>query len=158
RLATVFHFVNRIHRTDPMPGELEAMKMGERTGVDSQALFAALLLAIAAGALFGYVTRIAYGYAWGASAAGHDTAAVVADLVNNPRIPNHLAMAFVGMGMGFVFVLNFLRFRIPGFPFHPMGYALAMNFGVDYYWFGLLIALVVKSTVQHYSGLKGYEK
>jgi hypothetical protein len=67
-------------------------------------------------------------------------------------------MAAVGIGMAFVFVLNFLRFRLPGFPFNPMGYALAMNFGVDYYWFGLLIALVVKSSVQRYSGLKGYEK
>src|SRR5262249_37779345 len=83
--------------------------------------------------------------------------AVVADLVHNPRIPNHVAMSFVGLGMGFVFLLNFLRFRLPWFPFHPMGYALAMNFGVDYYWFGLLLALVVKSAVQRYSGLKGYE-
>lgn len=158
RLATVFHFLNRIHRTDPMPGELEAMKMGAQSGLDQRTLFAALFVAISAGSVCGYVVRIADGYARGASAAGHDTAAVIADLVNNPRVPNHVAMSFVGLGMGFVFLLNFLRFRLPGFPFNPMGYALAMNFGVDYYWFGLLIALIVKSSVQRYSGLKGYEK
>ena len=45
-----------------------------------------------------------------------------------------------------------------GFPLHPAGYALAMNFGVDYYWFGLLLALIVKVAVQRYSGLRGYEK
>jgi hypothetical protein len=158
RLATVFHFLNRIHRTDPMPGELEAMKMGAQSGLGPRTLFVALLVAIPAGSLCGYVVRIADGYARGASAAGHDTAAVIADLVNNPRVPNHLAMAFVGLGMGLVFVLNLLRFRLPWFPFNPVGYALAMNFGVDYYWFGLLIALVVKISVQRYSGLKGYEK
>jgi hypothetical protein len=158
RLATMFHFMNRIHRTHPMPSELEAMKMGERTGVDQRFLFAALVLAIVAGCLAGHMCRIGYGYAWGAGAAGHDTAAVVSNLVNNPRAPNTVGMAFVGMGMGFVFLLNFLRFRLPWFPFNPMGYALAMNFGVDYYWFGLLIALIVKSSIQRYSGLKGYQK
>ena len=54
--------------------------------------------------------------------------------------------------------LNFLRFQVPWFPLNPMGYALAMNFGVDYYWFGLLVAFVVKGVVQRYSGLKGYRK
>jgi hypothetical protein len=67
-------------------------------------------------------------------------------------------MPFVGLGMLFVFVLNFLRFQLPWFPFNPMGYALAMNFGVDYYWFGFLLALIIKTSVQRYSGLKGYEK
>jgi hypothetical protein len=158
RLATVFHFLNRIHRTDPMPGQLEAMKMGAQSGVDQRTLFAALCVATVAGSLCGYVVRIADSYAQGASAAGNDTAAVIADLVNNPRVPNHVAMSFVGLGAGFVFLLNFLRFRLPWFPFNPMGYALAMNFGVDYYWFGLLIALIVKGSIQRYSGLKGYEK
>jgi hypothetical protein len=158
KLATIFHFLNRIHRTHPMPSELEAMKMAERTHLDQRFLLIALVLAIVAGNLCGHLVQIAYGYAWGGGVAGHDTAAVVADLVNNPRVPNHVAMSFVGLGMGFVFLLNFLRFRLPWFPFNPMGYALAMNFGVDYYWFGLLIALIVKSSVQRYSGLKGYEK
>lgn len=33
-----------------------------------------------------------------------------------------------------------------------------MNFGVDYYWFGLLIALVIKFLVQRYYGLAGYAR
>lgn len=158
RMATIFHFMNRIHRTHPMPHQLEAMKMGERTGLDQRVLFFAILAAIVAGCLCGHLVRIAYAYAWGTGGAGYDTAAVVRDLVNNPRAPNQVGMAFVGMGMGFVFLLNFLRFRLAWFPFNPMGYALAMNFGVDYYWFGLLLALIVKTCVQRYSGLKGYEK
>jgi hypothetical protein len=39
-----------------------------------------------------------------------------------------------------------------------MGYALCMNFGVDYYWFGLLLAWAVKSFVQRAAGLKGYHR
>ena len=67
-------------------------------------------------------------------------------------------MAAVGVGFAFVLLLDFARFRVPGFPFHPAGYALAMNFGVDYYWFGLLIVLIVKVFVQRYYGLNGYDK
>jgi hypothetical protein len=70
--------------------------MRERAAVDQNALFTVLLVAIVAGSACEIAARIAYGYAWGASAAGHDTAAVVADLVNSPRIPNHVAMGFVG--------------------------------------------------------------
>src|SRR5437870_3924773 len=158
RLATQFHFLNRIHRTHPMPHMLEAMKMGERSSMSQRWLFAALLLAIVAGSIAGHLVRIYDGYRYGAPSAGGDTASVVTNLVNNPRTPNTVAMAFVFIGMGVVFLLDFMRFWLPWFPLHPAGYALAMNFGVDYYWFGLLVAFVVKGAVQRYSGLRGYRK
>lgn len=158
RLATQFHFLNRIHRTHPMPPMLEAMKMGERSRMSQRGLFVALLLAIVAGSLAGHLVRIYAGYRYGAPSAGGDTASVVQNLVNTPRTPNSVAMAFVFVGMVVVFLLDVLRFRLPWFPFHPAGYALAMNFGVDYYWFGLLLAFVVKGAVQRYSGLRGYRK
>ena len=157
-LASVFHFMNRIHRTDPMPGQLEAMKMAERSPGIQRALFWALVLAIVAGNLAAHGVRIYQGYRWGAPSAGYDTAQVAMDLLNNPRRPNATAMAFVGVGMGVVFGLNFLRFRFPWFPLNPVGYALAMNFGIDYYWFGMLVAFIVKTSVQRYGGLKAYRK
>lgn len=158
RLASQFHFLNRIHRSHPMPHMLEAMKMGERSHMSQRGLFLAILLAIVAGSLAGHLVRIYAGYRWGAPGAGGDTAAVVQNLVGNPRTPNTIAMLFVGVGLGVVFLLDFIRFRVPWFPLHPAGYALAMNFGVDYYWFGLLVAFVVKGAVQRYSGLRGYRK
>ena len=61
-------------------------------------------------------------------------------------------------GFVMVMLLDAIRFRFPGFPLHPAGYVLSMNFGVDYYWFGLLIVLLVKNFVQRYYGMRGYEK
>jgi hypothetical protein len=141
-----------------MPPMLEAMKMGERSQMNQRGLFAAVLLAIVAGSLAGHLVRIYAGYRFGAPGAGGDTASVAANLISNPRTPNSVAMLFVFVGMGVVFLLDFVRFRVPWFPLHPAGYALAMNFGVDYYWFGLLVAFIVKGAVQHYSGLRGYRK
>ena len=33
-----------------------------------------------------------------------------------------------------------------------------MNFGIDYIWFGLILALLAKVLIQRYCGLKGYEQ
>lgn len=157
-ISTDFYFLNRIHRTDPMPSQLEAMKMGERASLSQSALFVALILAVLMGSLSGHLVRIYHGYRWGGDSGGWDVAQVVDDLRSNPRHPNMVALLFVVAGMATVFILNTLRFRLAWFPFNPVGYALGMNFGVDYYWMGLLIALIVKTLVQRYSGLPGYRK
>ena len=62
--------------------------------------------------------------------AGGDTAGVVAQLVEQPHPPNVSGMVFVFVGFAVVLALDFIRFRIPNFPLHPAGYALAMNFGL----------------------------
>ncbi len=156
--VTTFHFMNRIHRTHPMPTQLEGLYAAERSGVSQRGMFFALTLATVAGTLIGHLIRVYLGYRYVPGDSGGDTANVIATLTGTPRPPNPSAMAAVGVGFVFVLLLDFVRFRVPGFPFHPAGYALAMNFGVDYYWFGLLIVLIVKVFVQRYYGLAGYDK
>jgi hypothetical protein len=157
-IATQFHFMNRIHRTHPMPSMLEAYKMGERAHVTPGQIFIAITLAIIAGNVFGHLARIYMGYHFTPIVAGGDTAGVVRDLTSRPRVPNPAGIMAVFGGMGVVLGLDFLRMRIASFPLHPAGYALAMNFGVDYYWFGLLIVLIIKAMVERYIGLTGTAK
>jgi hypothetical protein len=140
-----------------MPHQLESMKMGEMSGMNQRTIFLALILATIAGSVFGHLSRIYLGYRFTPENVGNDTANVVATLVDTPRSPNPTAMFAVFGGFVFVIFLDFMRFRIPGFPFHPAGYALAMNFGLDYVWFGLLIVLLIKVFVQRYYGLPGYQ-
>jgi hypothetical protein len=137
---------------------LETFYLAGRAGISARGVFVALLVATVAGSVLGHLVRIYFGYRYTPGDSGGDTANVVATLTAIPRGPNLSAMLAVAGGFGFVLLLDALRFRLPGFPFHPAGYALAMNFGVDYYWFGLMIALVVKVFVQRYYGLRGYEK
>jgi hypothetical protein len=158
RTVTTFHFMNRIHRTHPMPSQLEAMKMADKSQLNQRGMFFAILLATIAGSILGHLTRIYLGYHFGPSDSGGDTTDVIQRLTDNPRGPNIMAIVAILASFAFVLLLDFIRFRFPGFPFHPAGFALAMNFGVDYYWFGLLLALIVKVMVQRYYGLKGYEK
>jgi hypothetical protein len=158
RTVTLFHFMNRIHRTHPMPHQLEAIKIADRAGMSQRAMFAALILATIAGSIFGHLARIYISYRFTPANVGGDTANVIAVLTDTPRPPNVAAMAAVGAGFMVVLGLDFVRFRVPGFPFHPAGYALAMNFGLDYVWFGLTIVLAIKAFVQRYYGLPGYDK
>jgi hypothetical protein len=158
RMVMTFHIFNRIHRTHPMPHQLEAMKMGETARLNQRALFVAILLATIVGSVLGHCVYIFKGYRWAAPHAGGDTAGVVATLVEKHPPANPTAILAVAIGFCIVLGLDFIRFRIPSFPLHPAGYALAMNFGLDYFWFGLIIVWLVKLFVERYYGLKGHDK
>ena len=158
RLVTTFFIYNRIHRTHPMPHQLEAMKMGETAKISQRALFLAIMLAVVIGSVMGHLFYIYKGYRWAAPSAGGDTAWVATTFIEQHRGPNPVAIAFVFIGFAFVLLLDFIRFRVPGFPLHPAGYALAMNFGLDYFWAGLIVVWIIKLFMERYYGLKGHNK
>ncbi|CCW33987.1 hypothetical protein CTKA_01009 [Chthonomonas calidirosea] len=158
RMVNTFFFLNRIHRTHPMPHQLEAMKMGERARINQRALFIAILLAMVVGSILGHLIYIYRGYVWGAGDVGGDVSGTVSSFTTKHQPPNIVAILFVLIGFCVVLLLDFIRFQVPGFPFHPVGYALAMNFGLDYFWFGLLIVYLIKLFVEKYYGLKGHDK
>lgn len=158
RLMTTFHFMNRLHRTHPMPFQLEAIKMGEMARINQRALFFVIALAVILGAVFGEIFTINRFYKDGAGDLGGGMAGVITQLSQNRYPPNLTAIAFFTGAFSFVLLLDFIRYRIPGFPIHPAGYALSMNFGIDYIWFGLMVVLFLKMFVNRYYGLPGYEK
>jgi len=158
RMVTMFHFYNRIHRTHPMPHQLEAMKMGDSAKINQRALFVAILFATVLGSVLGHVSYITNGYQYGPRHEGGDTAGVIDTLLTHHHGPNAVAILFVIIGVAVVLGLDFVRFRIPGFPLHPAGFALAMNFGLDYFWAGLIIVWLIKLFVERYYGLRGHSK
>lgn len=158
RLVTMFFLYNRIHRTHPMPHQLEAVKMGDSAKINQRALFIAIVLATVLGSVLGHLVYIYKGYRWAAPRQGGDTADVVSTFSEQHHPPNAVAILFVVIGFLVVLGLDFIRFRIPSFPLHPAGFALAMNFGLDYFWCGLIIVWIIKVFVERYYGLKGHSK
>ena len=61
-------------------------------------------------------------------------------------------------GFVFTFFLMAMRIRLLWWPFHPAGYALSTNFGVEYFWSCLLISTIVKYLVLKLGGAGGYRK
>jgi hypothetical protein len=157
-LSQVFLFMNRISRTHPMPTQLEAMKMSADQGQSPRRLFWVLGLAVIAGFFLAYWFYLTKSYRLGSPIGHQDGIGYLQNTLANRHGPDPVGIGMTGLGFGIVAILDFVRLRIPGFPIHPAGYVLGISYGIDYYWFGLLLAFLIKSYVQRYHGMKGFEK
>lgn len=157
-LGTLFLGINRLSRSHPMPVQLEAMKMADNAKVNQRWMFGLLAAGLLVGLFIGAFWFVQKGYVKGSVNDWGDPLSIVRGVQEKSQGPSVAGMSMVFVGFSVVAVLDAIRFKIPGFWLHPVGYALSMNFGVDYYWFGLLIALIIKTLVQRYAGLKGYRQ
>lgn len=157
-LNNVFVFMNRIHRTHVMPYQLESMKMGQMANIRQRKMFWYITGAMVLSFFLAMHLYTALIYRTGGHQRWTDAYAYTQNMMNGRKGVDLLGIAMTFLGFAIVVGLDAVRFRYPAFPLHPVGYVLSMNFGVDYYWFGLIIALMVKNFVQRYYGLRGYDK
>lgn len=157
-LGTPFLAINRLSRSHCMPVQLEAMKMADGQRINQSAMFVLLALGLVLGIFVGMLFFVQANYVKGAGPGWGDPVSVFRGVTDKPAGPNVYGMMMVFVGFAVVTILDVVRFNFPAFKLHPVGYALSMNFGVDYYWFGLVIALFVKTLVQRYYGLGGYRQ
>lgn len=71
---------------------------------------------------------------------------------------NYRGITFVGGGVVFSLLLMFLRSRFLWFPFHPLGYAVTMNWSMGEIWSCILLTWLVKTVIFRYGGLKLYRR
>jgi hypothetical protein len=157
-LGTVFLGINRLSRSHVMPVQLEAMRVADVSGARLKPFFGLLAIALLAGLVIGSFWFVQKGYVKGGEPGWNDPKFVLDGIRSAPHGPNVVGMSMVFVGFAVVTLLDVVRFRVPGFWLHPAGYALSLNFGVDYYWFGLAVALVLKTLVQRYYGLAGFRQ
>ena len=55
-----------------------------------------------------------------------------------------------------VFGLRTLRTAFAGWPFHPAGYALAVSFAMDYFWFAFFLAWLFKVSLIRFGGRRAH--
>jgi hypothetical protein len=156
-IGQVFMYMNRIFRNHPMPFQLEAMKMGQLNRTRQKPIFLAIVAAVIIGFFLGSFFTTAHSYHTGVVGwSGVET--YVQNMIRDRHGPDIVGIVMTLFGFSLVMLLDAVRFRFPGFPLHPAGDVWSMNFGVDYYWFGLLVVLLIKNFVQRYYGLRGYDK
>jgi len=158
-IIAFYWFFNRSYRNHPMPQQLEGFKMAERTNMDNRKLVFAMMLAIiiAVPASFWAMLEMSYKVAdapgrWFAWETFHR----LPTYLNFPSPTNYPALTFFGVGFVFTFLLMAMRMRFLWWPFHPAGYALSTNFGIDYIWFCLVISSCAKWVILRYGGLKAH--
>lgn len=156
-VAQLFIPMNRIYRNHPMPYQLEAMKMGQMEGIKQSRIFWVVGVATVVGFFLAFFFLHVAVYRTG-GAGWNDAPNYLSRIIDERKGPDLVGITMTLFGFAMVMLMDAIRFKFPAFPIHPAGYVLSMNYGVDYYWFGLLIALIVKGFVQRYYGLRGYEK
>ncbi len=161
-MAPLFYwFAGRGYRTQPMPHQLEAFKMGEVAGMDPKQLGWVMALAFLLGGIASYWAALHLTFDYGDNAMTRHNWGQWRELaarVGNPQPPNYPGIAFMGVGVIFTAFLTLMRMRYTWWPFHPAGYALGMNFGVDYFWLCMLISWLMKLVILRWGGYKVYAR
>ncbi|MFQ6132150.1 MAG: DUF6785 family protein [Armatimonadota bacterium] len=166
-IMATHYWYNRCYRCHPMPNQLEAFKMAEQSAVDRRRLFTALVLATLGAILASYWANLHVTYAEGAAAKcrgfkswlgreAHDS--FLRPWLLNPSETNWLGVLFMVVGAALVVGLKAARVRFVNLPFHHAGYALAISFAMDYFWFAIFISWLLKVTIMRYWGGKAHRQ
>jgi hypothetical protein len=167
-MFSLFHWLSRAYRGHPMPHQLEALKMAGPERRAQGAMFTAVLVAGVVAVPLCFLVFLKGFYALGAATAhvntwgtGYAREAFSQNLQNWLRSPARpLWGDRIATGAGFVVALLLLGIRrqFPGFPFHPLAYAVANSWGMANLWLPIMIGSWCKAAVLRGWGLKGYRR
>jgi len=163
-MLSMYWSFNRAYRAHPMPFQLEGMKAAEQARMGQRKLFAAMIVAAVVGTLVAFWVALHLTYHYGASAKmswvlnyfGSESADRLDQWLRSPKPPDRYVASAVGIGFLFTLMLNAVRVRFVGFPFHPVGFAISGTWGMSMLWFPMLVAWVIKVLVLRYGGLRLY--
>ncbi len=161
-LIWTMYWFNRCYRSHPMPNQLESFKMADGAGVNLRSMILVVAIAAAVGILSSYWSNLAIcyrdgaqakcmGYKWWVGAESFDR--LRDNLITRPA-PEPIRMTYMAVGAALVLGLGRLRSAFVGWPFHPAGYALAVSYAMDYFWFAIFVSWLIKLVIVRYGGMK----
>jgi hypothetical protein len=167
--VSMFQWFNRGYQSHVMPFQLESFKMAQSANTRNRNMFVAMCVATVAGAMVGFWTLLSVIYATGGGTSrfaqpicplhlGHEAWDRMAGWATSPTAPAADQGLAVLVGFAVTVVLNAMRVRLPGFPFHPVGYAVSSSWSMHVLWASMFVAWLIKLLVLRYGGLKLYRK
>ena len=166
-MFSMFWFINRAHRSHPMPHQLEGFKIMERTNMTMHRIIFALTLATVLGSLAGFWALIDRGYRLGMevraywpslSAFGIEPYRRLARWLQAPEATLIPESGFMGIGFLITAVLMFFRMRFVWWPFHPAGFAISTSWGMHVTWSCLFMSWLIKWLILQYGGVVRHRK
>ncbi len=163
--ATSYWF-NRCYRCHPMPPQLEAFKMAEGDRMQARRLVWAILLVTVVSLVFASWSNLRVCYTSGAAAqcmgfkrwVGEESYQDLSRWLEMPQRTDVRGVAWLVGGFAFTVFCNAMRRQYLWWPFHPAGYPLAVSFAMDYFWFAVFVAWVLKAGVLRAGGMKLYRR
>ena len=162
-IMSLFFWLNHLsYRANPMPHQLEALKLAHQTRFNPKQLLWVLAIAIFVGALsaawghlhLSYQVGLENARSWYARAAFNR----LAGWLYNPGETNISGMIYTSGGFIFALGLLLLRWRFIQFPLHPVGYVVSSWWTFTGLWFPLLISWTVKRILLSTGGVKLYRR
>jgi len=149
-----------------MPHQLDGFRMGMAAGIPLRQLAWAMLVAIALAITVAFWSGLGVWYALGAEAKtdlwrtqmGEQPFIQLHSLLASPRHLDFGAMAFDLVGLAVACWLTLARTRLPWFPLHPVGYAMANTFAYRQTPVPFFLAWLTKSAVLRYGGIRLYRR
>ena len=165
-IVSLFYWFNRGYRNHPMPNQIEAFKIAESVGMPNRSLWLAMVVAIIVGIVATFWANLDVTFRNGAIAkaggfkdwVGRESFNRLQRWLHNPSEPNLTKSGFMGLGGLLTLGMMFMRVRFLWWPFHPAGYALAISFAMDYFWFTFLAAWLIKLLIVRHGGLQTHRR
>ncbi len=164
RSLTIFSLMywwNRVDRGQPQAHQLSAFYVAHHSGANMRRYGAWVLVAFGVGCVTCLVAYLHYAYKIGEdqfeSGGWRETFSAVAvsrvnEWVTTPRGPNWTEIGFMAGGGVFTLALAKLSYTFVGFPLHPIGFALAMCYALEYTWPAFLGVWFIKGWLLRYGG------
>jgi hypothetical protein len=162
---SVMYWFNRGYRCHFMPNQLEAMKMGDTARIKQSSILWLLLLAFVWGTLAAYWANMHVTFLEGATAkaspgfkrwVGAESYDRLQGWLQTPVRTNPTQMIYLAGGALLTLFLRVMRGAFLWWPFHPAGYALAVSYAMDYFWFCFFIAWAAKAILVRFGGMRAY--
>ena len=165
-VMSFFYWFNRSYRSHAMPNQFEALKMAEVANINTRRLIFGMMAASVLALICGVATHLDMLYRDGALArvpffklwVGSGTFRRLESWLYHPVPPDLPRIGFMGVGALLTVILFILRLRFFWWPLHPAGYALAVSFAIDYFWFTFFISWALKSIILKAGQVKGYQR
>ncbi len=161
------YWFNRTYFANPMPHQLEGMKLADVSRARQRDFLKAILLAGVVGAVGAFWTYLHVAYQRGAGTAHVEDWPRSFPFENYNRLHSWFTMrtarnpeslSAAGVGFLFAMLLGGLRQRFVWFPFHPLAYAVANSWGMTQLWMPICIGSVIKIVSMRYGGLGFYRR
>jgi len=153
----------------PITGYLDAQKLGGEVRLPKQNLLITLGVGIVAAIVIAFVFQLWLPYTYGAlnlytyvyerqpTQFFRENAPFMTPSGGETPIPAFRPL-FFALGFVTTLLLAWGRSALPGFPFHPLGFAMIATWGVIILWFSMLIAWLIKVPLLRYGGMPLYRR
>jgi hypothetical protein len=159
-MFALFWGINRAHRCNPMPYQLEAFKLAEESKTNYKHLVSAMILVsiLSIWVAFWSFLHVRYQHGHSGWSPGREAYRHLERWLYYLPGRDTPATGFMAGGFTLVLILTFLRRRLLWWSLHPVAYPLASSWTMNWMWFPIFISWFIKRSLLRHGGLAAYRK